>query len=213
MLSCLVQDQFVDQRGRGMLQSAAAIGSVLQLMDDRTQRYKKESCHGVPCRQSGTIWMLYVGWPASREARLSVLVWYDHTFACPWWCRQRHAAHFRDGRSYSRKAFKDGIAIVNSRADQSCDNCEGNVSGRRTTNWFYLSQRIHALTEDLVDVRWHREVTFHHHAEVSDGERLFQVDFADVERTVVYLVDAFRGSTLHELCLWRVDSKTIGWNP
>ena len=57
------------------------------------------------------------------------------------------------------------------------------------------------MTGDLVDLRCYREVAFHHHIEVSDGWRRFHIDIADVEGTVLYLVDASRGSASQELCL------------
>ena len=50
MLYCQVYDEFVEQEGRCTLQSAATIGSVWQLLDDRTQRCKKDSCRVVPCK-------------------------------------------------------------------------------------------------------------------------------------------------------------------
>ena len=66
---------------------------------------------------------------------------------------------------------------------------------------FYRSQRVEALADDLVDVRCHREVAFHHHAEVSDGLQRFHVDITDMERTVVYLMNVSRGRASQDLCL------------
>ena len=63
---------------------------------------------------------------------------------------------------------------------------------------FIFSQRE---ADEVVDLRCHREVTFHHHAVVSDGERRFHVDIAYVERTIVYLVAMSQGSIPHKLCL------------
>ena len=50
-VSYQVQEDFVEQRGRRMLQSASTIGSVGWLLDDRAQPCK-ETCSVVSCRQS-----------------------------------------------------------------------------------------------------------------------------------------------------------------
>ena len=67
-----------------------------------------------------------------------------------------------------RSACKDGIAVVNARADYACDKGDGSITGQRRMNYFCLLQRVEALTGDRVYVHCHQEVAFHHHAEVPD---------------------------------------------